>query len=103
MVLVHRGADLIRGRSNLDLVTHLIRGRSELGGVRGEYQRSQGRGVGGVGEQRRDRGEVQSLAGGGDERQLALAHLVRARVWAGVGVGVGVGLRVTASQGQGEG
>ena len=81
MVMVHRGADLIRGRSNLDLitdlVTHLISGRSELGGVRGEYERSQGRGIGGVGEQRRDRGEVQSLAGGGDERQLALAHLVR--------------------------
>ena len=82
MVMVHRGADLIRGRSNLDLVTDLISGlisgRSELGGVRGEYQRSQGRGIGGVGEQRRDRGEVQSLAGGGDEGQLALAHLVRA-------------------------
>ena len=79
--MVHRGADLIRGRSHLDLVTHLISGRSELGGMRGEYQRSQGRGIGGVGEQRRDRGEVQSLAGGGDERQLALAHLARGWGW----------------------
>ena len=75
--MVGRGGDLIRGRSSLDLVTDLIRGRSELG-VRGEYQCAQCRGVGGVGEQRRDRGEVQPLAGGGDERQLALAHLVRA-------------------------
>ena len=85
MVLVHRGADLIRGRSNLDLITDLITdlisGRSELGGVRGEYQRSQGRGVGGVGEQGRDRGEVQSLAGGSDEGQLALAHLVKDWGW----------------------